>query len=69
MTLVSILGICATFFTILILCVHLSVLGFKWAKTKSKKQKEADLSKMRQLLEQIRNEDKKAVADAINGGK
>ena len=69
MTLVSILGICATFFTILILCVHLSVLGFKWAKAKSKKQKEADLSKMRQLLEQIRQEDKKAVANAIDGGK
>lgn len=69
MTLVSILGICATFFTILILCVHLTALGFKWIKAKSKKQKEADLSKMRQLLEQIKAEDKKAVADAIDGGK
>ena len=69
MTLVSILGICATFFTILILCVHLTVLGFKWIKAKSKKQKEADLTKMRQLLEQIKAEDKKAVATAIDGGK
>lgn len=69
MTLVSILGICATFFTVLILVVHLSVLGVQWMKAKSKKQKEADLSKMRQLLQQIRDEDKKAVANAIDGGK
>ena len=69
MTLITILGICATFFTIAILCVHLCFLGFKWYKAKSKKQKESDIAKMRQLLEEIKNEDKKAVATAIDGGK
>lgn len=62
MTLITTLGICATFFTIFILLVHLSIIGVKWYKAKSKKQKDKDLERMRILMEQIKKED----ANALN---
>ena len=66
MTLITILGICATFFSIVILMVHFSVIGFKWYAAKSKKQKESDVKKMRAILEEIRKEDETKIANAIN---
>ena len=66
MELITILGICATFFSIVILLVHFSIIGVNWYKTNSKKQKESDIKKMRELLEQIRKEEDSAVAHTLN---
>ena len=66
MTLITVLGICATFFSILILMVHFSIIGFNWYKTKSKKQKEDDVKKMRAILEEIRKEDETKTLTALN---
>ena len=61
MTLITILGICATFFSIVILLVHFTVIGFKWYSTKSKQQKQKDLERMRQLMNEVKEADARAL--------
>ena len=66
MTLPIILGICAVFFTLLVLSTHYAVILYNYLKTKSKKQKEDDVKKMRAILEEIRKEDETKTLNALN---
>lgn len=80
MSLITILGICATFFTILILFVHGTVLGVKAYKSQQKKKHDKQLN-IAQLLKDIASADEKVsgeaqkkltqllIADKINGMK
>lgn len=63
MTLITILGICATFFTILILFVHGTIIGIKTYKAQQQKKanKKADLQ---QLLTDICSSDENVVKQA-----
>ena len=60
MALITILGICATFFTILILMVHGTYLGVKAYKTQQQK-KQAKKANLNQLVTDILNGDQQAL--------
>lgn len=76
MTLLTILGICATFFTILILCVHGTYIGFKTYK-RQQDAKRARKANLNQLISDVLAGDQQAlkrlqqslIADQINGKK
>ena len=80
MTLITILGICATFFTILILFVHGTVIGVKTYKAQKAK-KNAKKANLQQLLSDILSSDEAVaktamkklqqalIADQLNGKK
>ena len=63
MTLLTILGICATFFTILILFVHGTVIGFKTYKNQQAK-KNAKKANLQQLLSDIMSSDEQVAKEA-----
>ena len=63
MTLITILGICATFFTILILFVHGTVIGIKTYKAQQKKKRDKQMN-LAQLLKDITSQDDKVVREA-----
>lgn len=63
MSLITILGICATFFTILILLVHGTVIGIQTYKKQQQKKRDKQLN-LAQLLKDITSEDDKVVKQA-----
>lgn len=63
MTLITILGICATFFTILILFVHGTVIGIKTYKAQQAKAK-AKKANLQQLLSDIMSTDEQVAKEA-----
>lgn len=69
MTLLTILGICATFFTILIFCVHGTYIGVKTYK-KQQQAKQAKKANLNQLIADILAGDQQALkrfqAELIN---
>ena len=60
MTLLTILGICATFFTILILCVHGTYIGFK-AYKHQQQAKQAKKANLNQLISDVLSGDQQAL--------
>ena len=60
LSLITILGICATFFSILILCVHGTVIGLRAYKNQQQK-KQAKQANLNQLITDILNGDQEAL--------
>ena len=63
MTLITILGICATFFTILILFVHGTIIGYQTYK-KQQAKKNAKKANLQQLLSDIMSTDENVAKEA-----
>lgn len=63
MTLITILGICATFFTILILFVHGTIIGVRTYKAQQKKKHDKQLN-IAKLLQDITSADEKVSGEA-----
>lgn len=59
----AILGICATFFTILILLIHGTVIGYRTYKAQQQKKRDKQMN-LAQLLKDINSEDDKVVKQA-----